>query len=77
MLNDLTRERWKTRRLMAWLSLIALMLLPYIMMFKDKDWLVAASGFLIVVIGGLVGIIMNYITAATVDDVKSKGADNV
>lgn len=70
MINDITRERWKTRRLMAWLCLGALGALPLLIMLKDKDWLLSAAGIIQALITLFGGIIMVYIAAATVDDVK-------
>ena len=56
---------------MAWICLCGFQLLPYIMMFKDKEWLIAASGIIIAVIALMGTIITVYIGAATVDDLKS------
>lgn len=70
MTNKLTRERWKTRRQMAWLCLGALLLLPLFILFQDKDWLLSAAGIIQALITLFGGIIMVYIAAATVDDVK-------
>lgn len=76
MLNDLTRERWKTRRRMAWVAFGALLMQTPLLMFMDKDWITSASGILISVVGFLAGIVMVYIGAATVDDIKIKGGRN-
>lgn len=69
---NIEKERWKNRRWMAWSCLISLQLMPYIMMFKDKDWLIAAAGIIMAVVAAMAAIIMNYITAATVDEVKAR-----
>ena len=69
-MNQNTRERWKTRRLMAWLCLGALLLLPLFILFQDKDWLISAAGIIQALITLFGGIIMVYIGAATLDDIK-------
>lgn len=70
MINEHTRERWKTRRLMSWLSLGGLFLLPTMILIKDKEWLMAASGIIIASITLFGSIIMVYIGFATMDDKK-------
>ncbi len=69
-MNKITRDRWKTRRLMAWLCLSGLAAVLPLTMMMDKDWLVAAAGVIIALITLCGSIIMVYIGFATMDDMK-------
>jgi hypothetical protein len=58
-------DRWKNRRAMSWLSLIAGILFPILIVISDSKFLVDISGAFYLFIGTVVGA---YIGFATVDD---------
>lgn len=71
MTNKITRDRWKTRRRMAWSAFgfaIAMILSLFAM---DKDWINAASGIIIAALTFCGTIVAAYIGFATQDDIKN------
>ncbi len=62
-MNDV--DRWKNRRKMAWLSMLAGLLFPILILFTDSTQLGAIAGPFYVFIGMVVA---TYIGAAVVDD---------
>lgn len=58
-------DRWKNRRKMAWLSMLAGLLFPVMILFTDSNQLGAIAGPFYVFIGMVVA---TYIGAAVVDD---------
>lgn len=60
-----TLDRWKNRRKMAWLSMLAGLLYPVMVLFTDSNQLGAIAGPFYVFIGMVVA---TYIGAAVVDD---------
>lgn len=58
-------DRWKNRRRMAWLSLIAALLFPLLLVWSDSDQLgVVASAFYVFV----AAVVGSYMGFATLDD---------
>lgn len=65
----LTRDRWKTRRMMAWIAFWTLVgMVP--ISFLNPDSAQKVSGIIQLVAPSLAIIVMAYIGAATYDDVK-------
>ena len=66
-------DRWKNRRRMAWLSLIAGLLFPLLLLVTESEQLgaVATSFYMFVT-----GVVASYIGFATWDDVKIHSVDN-
>jgi hypothetical protein len=60
--EPMTRDRWKNRRRMAWLSLIAGLVFPALMLINDLS---SIAGAFYLFVGSVVGA---YIGFATVDD---------
>jgi hypothetical protein len=60
-----TIDRWKNRRRMAWLSLIAGLVFPLLLLYTESPQLGAVAGPFYIFIGAVVGA---YIGFATVDD---------
>lgn len=58
-------DRWKNRRRMAWLALLAGLLFPVLLLWTESDQLGAVAGSFYIFIGAVVGA---YIGFATVDD---------
>jgi hypothetical protein len=58
-------DRWKNRRKMAWISMIAGLLFPLLLLATDSPQLGAIAGPFYIFIGAVVGA---YIGFATVDD---------
>jgi uncharacterized membrane protein len=58
-------DRWKNRRAMAWVSLLAGLLFPLLLLASDSDQLGALAGPFYIFIGSVVAA---YIGFATVDD---------
>jgi len=63
-------DRWKNRRRMAWLALIAGLVFPVLILFTESQELgsVAASFYLFVT-----GVVGSYIGFATWDDIEING----
>lgn len=66
--ND-TRARWKTRRQMAWLALLAGLLFPILLLLTDSDQLGSVAGAFYVFV---TGVVASYIGFATWDDVRAQ-----
>lgn len=64
------KDRWKNRRRMAWLSLLAGLLFPLLLLYTESDQLGAVSGSFYAFVGAVVGA---YIGFSTYDDVKLLG----
>lgn len=64
------KDRWKNRRRMAWLSLLAGLAFPLLLLYTDSAQLgaVAVPFYLFVT-----GVVASYIGFATWDDVRAKG----
>lgn len=60
-----TVDRWKNRRAMAWLALIAGLVFPLLLWATDSDQLGAVAGPFYVFVGAVVGA---YVGFATLDD---------
>lgn len=60
-----TADRWKNRRAMAWLALIAGLVFPLLLWVTDSSQLGAVAGPFYIFVGAVVGA---YIGFATVDD---------
>lgn len=58
-------DRWKNRRRMAWLALLAGLLFPVLLLWTESDQLGAVAGSFYIFVGTVVGA---YIGFATVDD---------
>ncbi len=71
------QDRWKNRRLMAWISLIAGLAFPLLLLYTESDQLGAVAGPFYIFVMGVVGA---YIGFATFDDkwqqVQSFDRDN-
>lgn len=61
----LMRDRWKNRRAMAWIALIAGLMYPLLILYTESDQLGAVAGPFYVFVMGVVGA---YIGFATFDD---------
>jgi hypothetical protein len=62
-----SRERWRTRRYMAWLALIAGLCYPLLLLFTESDQLGSVAGPFYVFV---TGVVATYIGFATWDDVR-------
>jgi hypothetical protein len=60
-----TADRWKNRRRMAWLALLAGLTFPVLLLATESDQLGAVAGPFYIFVGAVVGA---YIGFATVDD---------
>jgi len=60
-----SKDRWKNRRAMAWVSLMAGLLFPLLILATDSDQLGPLAGPFYIFISAVVGA---YIGFATVDD---------
>jgi hypothetical protein len=63
-------DRWRNRRKMAWLALIAGLLFPVLLLATESNQLGAVAGPFYIFVGAVVGA---YIGFATVDDHWQKG----
>ena len=63
----MTADRWKNRRRMAWLALLAGLLFPLLLLWSDSDQLGSVAGAFYVFV---TGVVASYIGWATVDDMK-------
>jgi uncharacterized membrane protein YiaA len=64
-----TVDRWKNRRRMAWLALVAGLLFPLLLLWSDSDQLGSVAGAFYVFV---TGVVASYIGWATVDDRNHK-----
>ena len=67
------KDRWVNRRRMAWLSLLAGLAFPLLVLFTASDQLGSIAGAFYVFVSAVVG---SYIGFATVDDKWHKNDDN-
>lgn len=65
-------DRWKIRRRMAWLALVAGLCYPLLLLYTDSDQLGAVAGPFYVFV---TGVVASYIGWATVDDNNFKGKE--
>ena len=61
-------ERWKNRRRMAWIALIAGLLFPLLLLWSQSDQLGAVAGAFYVFAAAVVGAYMGF---ATMDDINA------
>ena len=61
----MTPDRWKNRRRMAWLALLAGLLFPLLLLWSDSDQLGSVAGAFYVFV---TGVVASYIGWATIDD---------
>ena len=59
------KDRWKNRRAMAWIALLAGLAFPLLLLYTASDQLGAVAGAYYIFITGIVG---SYIGFATIDD---------
>ena len=59
------KDRWKNRRRMAWLALIAGLLFPMLLLYSESDQLGSVAGAFYVFV---TGVVASYIGWATIDD---------
>ena len=64
----MTADRWKNRRRMAWLALLAGLLFPLLLLWSDSDQLGSVAGAFYVFV---TGVVASYIGWATVEDVNA------
>lgn len=62
-------DRWKNRRRMAWLALLAGLLFPLLLLWSDSDQLGSVAGAFYVF---CTGVVASYIGWASWDDVQFK-----
>jgi len=67
----MTPDRWKNRRRMAWLALVAGLLFPLLLLWSDSDQLGSVAGAFYVFV---TGVVASYIGWASVDDKWQKDA---
>lgn len=67
------KDRWKNRRRMAWLSLIAGLAFPLLLLYTDSAQLGAVAGAFYAFVGAVVA---SYIGWATIDDKAVMAASN-
>jgi hypothetical protein len=65
------KDRWKNRRRMAWLALLAGLAFPVLLLYTESEQLGAVAGAFYVFVGAVVA---SYIGWATIDDTQTKGA---
>lgn len=70
--NDITRDRWKTRRRMAWFAFIFVVAIPFFLSTMDNNQISAASGIIIAAFAFCGTIVTAYIGFATQDDIATK-----
>jgi hypothetical protein len=62
-------DKWKNRRVMAWISLIAGLCFPAVLLVSDSDQLGSVAGAFYLFVGSVVGA---YIGFATYDDTNAR-----
>ena len=74
-MNDLssTRDRWKNRRRMAWLALLAGLLFPLLLLWSDSDQLGSVAGAFYVFVTGVVASYIGWAAAEDMNADKIKG----
>ena len=63
------RDRWKNRRRMAWIALIAGLMFPLLLLYTESNQLGSVAGAFYVFVSSVVGA---YIGFATIDDKWNK-----
>ena len=61
----MTQDRWKNRRRMAWVALVAGLLFPLLVLWAESDQIGAVAGAFYVFVSAVVG---SYMGLATMDD---------
>ena len=61
----MTQDRWKNRRRMAWVALVAGLLFPLLVLWAESDQIGAVAGAFYVFVSAVVGSYMGW---ATMDD---------
>jgi uncharacterized membrane protein len=64
------KDRWRNRRAMAWLSMLAGLFFPALVLFTESDQLGQIAAAFYTFVGAIVAV---YIGAAAYDDVHFKG----
>jgi hypothetical protein len=64
------KDRWKNRRRMAWLALLAGLAFPVLLLYTESEQLGAVAGAFYVFVSAVVA---SYIGWATIDDTQTKG----
>jgi hypothetical protein len=64
------KDRWKNRRRMAWLALLAGLAFPLLLLYTESEQLGAVAGAFYVFVSAVVA---SYIGWATIDDTQTKG----
>lgn len=71
-MDTTNKDRWKNRRAMAWIALIAGLIFPLLLLYTQSDQLGAVAGAFYMFVTGVVG---SYIGFATFDDKWQKTSD--
>lgn len=66
-------DRWKNRRRMAWLSLLAGLAFPLLLLYTESDQLGSVAGAFYVFVTGVVGSYIGWATAEDMASDKLKG----
>ena len=66
-------DRWRNRRRMAWISLIAGLLFPMLLLWSQSDQLGAVAGAFYVFISAVVGAYIGFATMEDMNTDKLKG----
>ena len=69
----MTADRWKNRRRMAWLALLAGLLFPLLLLWSDSDQLGSVAGAFYVFVTGVVASYIGWVTVEDVNSDKIKG----
>ena len=69
----MTADRWKNRRRMAWLALVAGLLFPLLLLWSDSDQLGSVAGAFYVFVTGVVASYIGWVTVEDVNSDKIKG----
>lgn len=73
MRTEIKKDRWRNRRAMAWITLIAGCLYPLLVLFTESDQLGSIAAPFYVFVAGVISV---YIGAAVVDDNNFKGTQD-
>ena len=69
----MTADRWKNRRRMAWLALLAGLLFPLLLLWSDSDQLGSVAGAFYVFVTGVVASYIGWTAAEDMNADKIKG----
>ncbi len=69
----MTADRWKNRRRMAWLALLAGLLFPLLLLWSDSDQLGSVAGAFYVFVTGVVASYIGWAAAEDMNADKIKG----